>query len=276
MVKASARNRPKSFPLHGWGGNVLFSASLSKHCSLALAQMRDVTLPHLLLHLPTCRMLRCRIFSCTCPIDSCSTKQINKRHVDKDLFKLFATKLQKWGSKEILSEKVKFWKWWRAESPANTIESVFRHPSSLRFVAILQIAMLTRHCEGWRIHDTLLLKMLILSGAPSARVTIDKPLSKTPKLNYAKNRALGSIHLLFIKPNIFAQRSCFLRGHSHDPSWPNVPTTTRKFASLGNTFDHLRIQLSSVQNLKCHPLKLVYMLSACPFHGFWYSPIHMI
>ena len=39
--------------------------------SLALANMRDVTLPHLLLHLPTCGTLRCRIFSCTCQHAGC-------------------------------------------------------------------------------------------------------------------------------------------------------------------------------------------------------------
>ena len=66
----------------GWGGNnVLFSAFLSKKMfsctcqhagwyaaasSLALANTRDVALPQLLLHLPSCGVLRCRIFSCTC------------------------------------------------------------------------------------------------------------------------------------------------------------------------------------------------------------------
>ena len=62
------------------GNNVLFSAFLSEQCSLALANMRDVTLPHLLLHLPTCGMLRCRTCqhvgcyaaaSCTCQHAGC-------------------------------------------------------------------------------------------------------------------------------------------------------------------------------------------------------------
>ena len=48
-----------------------FSALLSKQCSLALAKMGDVTLPHLRLHLPSCGMLPCRIFSCTCHHAGC-------------------------------------------------------------------------------------------------------------------------------------------------------------------------------------------------------------
>ena len=47
-----------------WGdNNVLFLRSC-ENSDLALANMRDVALPHLRLHLPICGMLRCRIFSC--------------------------------------------------------------------------------------------------------------------------------------------------------------------------------------------------------------------
>ena len=168
--------------------------------SLALANMLDVTLPLLLLHFPTCEMLRCRIFSCTCQhvgcyaaasslalaklwdvscrIFSCTCQHVGCYAAASSLAlpNSFATEQQKWGPKQSCQKKK--WKWWRAESPANTIESVFRRPSSWHFIAILQIAMLTKHCEGWKIHDMLLLKMLILSGASSARVTFFSHLVK--------------------------------------------------------------------------------------------------
>ena len=183
--------------------------------SLALANMWDVTLPHLLLHLPTCWMLRCRFFSCTfqharcyaaasslalanmwdvtlphlllhlpsCGMSAAASSLALANMLDVTLPHLllhFPTALPQNSKNEDQNNLVrkKNWKWWRAESPANTIESVFRRPSSWHFIAILQIAMLTKHCEGWKIHDMLLLKMLILSGASSARVTFFSHLVK--------------------------------------------------------------------------------------------------
>ena len=140
--------------------------------SLALSNMRDVTLPHLLLHLPTCGMLRCRIFSCTCQAVGCQlphlllhlpTCWMLRCRIFSCTSQQLCHRTAKMRTKTNLVRKKKFWKWWRAESPANTIESMFRRPSSWHFIAILQIAMLTKHCEGWKIHDMLLLKMLILS-----------------------------------------------------------------------------------------------------------------
>ena len=72
----------------------------------------------------------------------------------------------------VLLTKKKFWKWWGAESPANTIKSVLWTPSSWHFVAIFKVVMITKHCEGWKIHCTLLLKMLISSGFSSPRGTM--------------------------------------------------------------------------------------------------------
>ena len=82
-----------------------------------------------------------------------------------------AVELKNWGY-DSSSYKKKFWKWWGAESPANTIKSVLWTPSSWHFVAIFKVVMITKHCEGWKIHCTLLLKMLISSGFSSPRGTM--------------------------------------------------------------------------------------------------------
>ena len=119
--------------------------------------------------------------------------------------------------KAILLKQIKFWKWWGAESPANTIESVFWTPASWHFVAIFKVAMFIKHCEGWKIHCTLLLKMLILSGASSPRVTMfetswtDWDQNRFPR--FPKKGLLTMIISRYIKQN------CEL-SMSHIVDWP--------------------------------------------------------